>query len=97
MALNRFPVSFSLLVLAFLGTACLVTAVQPGMEQILINKVHIHVLFRQFNHIWNPAIFKTLSYSEFWHVEKVRYIQNPVDLDIFRHDSHNNINILFLL
>ena len=46
---------------------------------------HIHVLFKHiqpycgiFGTLCNSCIFKTLLYSESWHIQNSRYIQNSV-------------------
>ena len=42
----------------------------------------------------SPAIFRTLPYSEFWHISNLRHIQkNPAYLGMFSNDS--NTRLLF--
>ena len=60
-----------------------------------------------FRILCSPCMFKTLPYSESWHIWNPRYTQNSVKpySGIFRHiqaysgifndDSYNNINFLF--
>ena len=45
----------------------------------------------QRSHIENPAIFRILLYSEFWHIKDPMHIHSG----IFNNDIYNNINFVF--
>ena len=51
------------------GTLC-----NPGIEPWYIQNPDV---FRYRKHIQNPGIFTTPIYSELWHIQNLRHIQNP--------------------
>ena len=61
----------------------------PGMLRLIQNAVYR-------SNIENHAIFRTLSYSQFWHTQYQRHIQNPVYLGIFKHIQAYSLTIVII-
>ena len=60
----------------------------PGIfrTQGIFSFLSRHILaYSECSNIENPATFRTLPYSEFWNVEGLRHIQNPVYIGTFRY------------
>ena len=57
------------------------TLCYPNIFKTGISRTLTHLQLKVYSeprHIYNPGIFRTQLYSERWHIQSLRHIQNPV-------------------